>query len=119
MERRLLLVFALTFLVILLSQPLIKKYLPQPPTPPAQTQTKTETPAQPAQTGAVPTAVAKPEVPVAAVSGIKQTSTESETVIENDLYRITFTNRGALVKSWILKKFDDDRGNSLELVNSV
>ena len=30
MERRLLLVFALTFLVIILFQPLLKKYLPQP-----------------------------------------------------------------------------------------
>ena len=29
MERRLLLVFALTFLVIILFQPLLKKYLPQ------------------------------------------------------------------------------------------
>ena len=32
MERRLLLVFALTFLVIILFQPLLKKYLPQPAT---------------------------------------------------------------------------------------
>ena len=38
----------------------------------------------------------------------KQASAETETVIENDLYRITFTNRGAQVKSWILKKFDND-----------
>ena len=34
MERRLLLVFALTFLVIILFQPLLKKYLPQPAAPP-------------------------------------------------------------------------------------
>src|ERR1700757_4026211 len=31
MERRLLLVFALTFLVIMLFQPILKKYMPQPP----------------------------------------------------------------------------------------
>ena len=31
MERRLLIVFALTFLVIMLFQPLLKKYGPQPP----------------------------------------------------------------------------------------
>jgi hypothetical protein len=30
MERRLLLVFALTFLIILISQPLLKKYGPKP-----------------------------------------------------------------------------------------
>ena len=43
---------------------------------------------------------------------------KTETVIENDLYRITFTNRGAQVKSWILKKFDNDAQNGpLDLVN--
>ena len=48
----------------------------------------------------------------------KQASAETETVIENDLYRITFTNRGAQVKSWILKKFDNDAQNGLlDLVN--
>jgi hypothetical protein len=34
MERRLLIVFALTFLVIMLFQPLLKKYGPQPPAKP-------------------------------------------------------------------------------------
>jgi len=33
MERRLLLVFALTFLVIIAFQPLLRKYLPQAPPP--------------------------------------------------------------------------------------
>ena len=39
-------------------------------------------------------------------------------MIENDLYRITFTNRGAQVKSWVLKKFDDEKHQPLDLVNS-
>ena len=58
-------------------------------------------------------------VPAAPLSTItKQASAETETVIENDLYRITFTNRGAQVKSWILKKFDNDAQNGrLDLVN--
>jgi len=43
MERRLLLVFALTFLVIVLSQPILKKYLPQAPAPTPQTQEKPQT----------------------------------------------------------------------------
>ena len=37
MERRLLLVFALTFLVIILFQPLMKKYLPQSTAPAPET----------------------------------------------------------------------------------
>ena len=48
----------------------------------------------------------------------RQAASETDTVIENDLYRITFTNRGAQVKSWILKKFDNDAQNGrLDLVN--
>jgi YidC/Oxa1 family membrane protein insertase len=57
-----------------------------------------------------------PAIPSSTVT--KQASAESETVIENDLYRITFTNRGAQVKSWILKKFNNDTQNGLlDLVN--
>ena len=41
-------------------------------------------------------------------------------MIENDLYKITFSNRGAQVKSWILKKFDNDSQNGpLDLVNTA
>ncbi|HTV06934.1 MAG TPA: membrane protein insertase YidC [Acidobacteriaceae bacterium] len=44
-------------------------------------------------------------------------SAESTTVVENELYRITFTNHGAQVKSWILKKYKDNDGKPLDLVN--
>ena len=40
-------------------------------------------------------------------------------MVENDLYKIRFTNRGGQVKSWVLKKFKDDKGQPLELVNST
>ena len=40
-------------------------------------------------------------------------------MIENDVYRIVFTNRGARVKSWVLKKYTDDKGGPLELVNTT
>jgi YidC/Oxa1 family membrane protein insertase len=113
-ERRLLLVFVLTFVVILAFQPLFKKYLPQPPAPQQQT--------QPAQTQPAPaTTMSAASTAPAAPSSVetKQAASESETVIENDLYRITFTNRGAQVKSWILKKFNNDAQNGpLDLVNS-
>src|SRR5271166_1828426 len=123
MERRLLLVFALTFLVIMLFQPLLKKYMPQPP---ANQQSAQPVPA-PNQTQG---AVAQPAGSTPQVSGSrastknaspvgKQASTESETVIENDLYRIVFTNRGGRVKSWVLKKWDDEKGNPLDLVNNA
>ena len=39
-------------------------------------------------------------------------------MIESDLYRVTFSNQGAQVTSWILKKFNNDAQNGpLDLVN--
>ena len=111
-DRKLLLVFLVTFIVMIAFQPLLKKYLPQPPAQPQQQQTQS-TPSQSA--AAAPSAPA----PIVPAGITKQASAESETAIENDLYRITFTNKGAQVKSWILKKFDNDAQNGpLDLVNA-
>ena len=117
MERRLLLVFALTFLVIMLFQPILKKYFPQATVPTAQTQA----PAQkvPEVVAANQAPALQAAVPVLNAGATKQAASESETVVENDLYRITFTNRGAQVKSWILKKFTDDKERPLDLVNNL
>jgi YidC/Oxa1 family membrane protein insertase len=126
MERRLLVVFALTFLVIMLFQPLLKKYGPQPPA-------KTESAAGPRPAGqpepAVPTQASQPPrqtatagaagVKAAAASAPQMAASESETVIDNDVYHIIFTNRGGRVKSWVLKKYTDDKGGQLELVNAT
>ena len=123
MERKLLIVFALTFLVIMLFQPLLKKYGPQPPAKPESSQAppvqnQAQLPAQtPTQLPTAPTASAKKKA--MAPSAPLQAASESETVIENDDYRIVFTNRGGRVKSWVLKKYTDDKGGPLELVNSA
>jgi YidC/Oxa1 family membrane protein insertase len=112
MERRLLLVFALTFLVIILFQPLLKKYLPQSavpaPEPPAAAQPSAQTAAS-----------SVPQASVAVTGVGKQASAEAETVVENELYRVTFTNRGGLVKSWVLKTYFDEHGKPLELVSKA
>ena len=39
------------------------------------------------------------------------------TVVENELYRITFSNRGGQATSWILKKYHDNDGKPLDLVH--
>jgi YidC/Oxa1 family membrane protein insertase len=112
-DRRLMLVFVLTFVVLIIFQPLLKKFFPQPPAP-AQQQTQ-PVPAQPAAAVSVPTPSA---APAATNTVTKQASTETEIVIENDLYKVTFTNHGAQVKSWILKKFNNDAQNGpLDLVS--
>jgi len=110
-DKRLLLVFALTFAIILLFQPLLRKYAPQPPAK-----------AQPAPVATIPipSTVAPAITPSVSAAASVQASAETDTVIENDLYRITFSNRGAQVKSWILKKFDNDaQSGPLELVSAA
>jgi YidC/Oxa1 family membrane protein insertase len=129
LERRLLLVFALTFLVILALQPLLmKRVLPQKSSGPEKKAVQPAPAAQPPapeSATAVPPAVAAAggkrsrtgkQAPVAPPS--KQAAQETNTVVENDLYRIEFTNRGGQVKSWILKKYTDDKGKPLELVSA-
>ena len=114
-ERRLLLVFLVTFVAMLAFQPLLKKYLPQPPAPTQQSQPASS---QQDPANAAPTNLTSVAAPASGVT--KQAANETDTVIENDLYRITFTNRGAQVKSWILKKFDNDAQNGpLDLVNAA
>lgn len=52
-----------------------------------------------------------------------QATAESTTVVENELYRITFSNKGGQVISWILKKkpgggvFKDDNGKPLDIIH--
>jgi YidC/Oxa1 family membrane protein insertase len=120
-DKRMLLIFAVTFALIILSQLFLFKKNPETPpaTPAAQNQSgqatsQSSTPAEqanasatnPATTGAAKSAVAA-----------KVATSELETTVENELYRIVFTNRGAQVKSWILKKYKDDDGHPLDLVN--
>ena len=124
-EKRLLLTFALTFVVIFITQQFISRYYKPSAPPPRieQTQPPVQTPA--ADTGSsAPAASAPPakktlaKTPAAALAQ-KQASAESETSIENDLYKITFSNRGGIAKSWILKKYKDDKGKPLELINPI
>ena len=116
-EKRLLLAFALTFLVLLVSQPLITKYAKQAEPAPAEKPVATQPVAPTPQPAAQPAVVSK-ALPAAAPAAAIQAAGEQETVVENDLYRITFTNRGAQVKSWILKKHQDKPGGKpLDLVN--
>src|SRR6202040_3154143 len=101
--------------VILAFQPLLKKFGPQPSAPQSQT-----LPSQSATTPIPSPGAAPAQAPPVPVGITKQAAAETETVIENDLYRITFTNRGAQVKSWILKKFDNEAQNGLlDLVNPL
>ncbi|HZL24903.1 MAG TPA: membrane protein insertase YidC, partial [Acidobacteriaceae bacterium] len=91
------------------------KHPEAPPTPPAPV-AQTAAPPQAAPelgSGGAQTSRPVSAAPVAAV----QAAAESTTVVENELYRITFSNRGGQATSWILKKYRDNEGKPLDMVH--
>jgi len=68
-------------------------------------------------TSATGMAATTPATPPAPAKSDKQ---ERTIVVENDLYRVEFSNRGGVVKSWQLKKYKDDAKPQrvLDLVHS-
>jgi YidC/Oxa1 family membrane protein insertase len=89
---------------------------PATETTPEQTQQQTQTAAS-SQTGPSQTpAGAATAQPAAASTPTVAAALETETTVENELYKIVFTNRGAQVKHWILKKYNDTAGKPLDMV---
>jgi YidC/Oxa1 family membrane protein insertase len=120
MEKRLLIAFGLMGLVMLGSQYLM------PTAPVAQKAAqKTEQKAPEQQAAAQPAAEAsQPKPPTTAAAKTAQPATviadtveRASIVVESDVYRIVFTNRGATLKSWILKNYKDSNGKPVELVS--
>src|ERR1700723_2834288 len=112
-DSRTLLIFSIVFVLIFLG---LQYFAPKKQTQPA-------TPAQVASTSApivpvTPSPVtAGPDNAQAATNAVVAQA-EATTVVENELYRITFSNRGGQAVSWILKKYKDDDGKQLlDLVN--
>jgi len=100
-------------LVIFLAIPYLYQYFaPKPPPRPAEP--AAAKPAAPAPE-TPPAEKPQPARPVAPVSAQK----EEPFVIDTDLYRVTLSNRGALVRSWVLNKHRDSARKPLELVNSA
>jgi YidC/Oxa1 family membrane protein insertase len=122
-EVRMLIAFALMGAILLVTPWVYRKLGVAPPPPDAKTQSAQKTPpATTATAGGAPitpsAAVAQdnpaPSEPLAgAISG----AAEQEQVIDTDLCHVVFSNRGATVKSWTLKKFKDSANMPLELVN--
>jgi len=113
MERRILLALALSFLLITLTRPLWEPQRPpeEKGTPPKELvqQASKEEPSSPQSSP--PTAV----VPVVGES--KQAAAEQWIEVETDLYRLKMSNREAVVRSWVLKKYKDSHGKPLEFID--
>jgi YidC/Oxa1 family membrane protein insertase len=112
MEVRMLIALALAGVVMGISM----YFTPPPPPPTAEDQNKTAKAEQaaPAPAG-LPTPTAATEA--AAQTGAIQAAAAETVVIETDVHKVTFSNRGGTVRSWILKAYKDTEGKPLELVN--
>jgi YidC/Oxa1 family membrane protein insertase len=110
-DSRTLLIFSVVFVLIFLGlQYFSPKKKPQPETPAEVASTA------PARTSVTTPTTAAPDSAKTATPAVVATN-ESTNVVENELYRITFSNRGGQAVSWILKKYKDDAGKPLDLVN--
>ena len=113
-----LMAFTLLFLVVLLGYQYFFKPQ-QPPPPPPAAQSQSQPPNQPQPTLPAAGVAVKPQLasaPVLAVSPTIAAQLETTTTVENENYKIVFTNQGAQVKSWVLKKYFDSAGKPLDMV---
>jgi YidC/Oxa1 family membrane protein insertase len=113
--------------LILGSAYLVKKYPSSPAKKPAPQQAqKAAPPAAPAIPPAGPPAAAKPakakpaaRKPARVALPVVTGSKAEDIVVENDLYRVTFSTRGAAVKSWVLRKYHDEKHQPLDVVDAA
>jgi YidC/Oxa1 family membrane protein insertase len=114
LEKRLPLALALMMLVLLVSQYLFK---PAPGPKPVQ-HVNDKTAAKITEKPPVPAVLPAVAPGVTAAGGQMSAAAESDYDIDTALYHIVFTNRGGVVKSWVLKKYQDESGKPLQFVNS-
>lgn len=119
-----LMVFAFLFVVILLGyQFFFKPNQPATTAPAPQSQSQNQPQSAPLAAGQAGTAEQAAQPQLAAVSAPAPPAAPSitasmvtETTIENENYKIVFTNQGAQVKHWILKKYNNSAGKPLDMV---
>jgi YidC/Oxa1 family membrane protein insertase len=118
MEARLIIAFVLMFLVLFSTQYFYKPGAPAPTGPnqvtPQKAEQLTQLPEPPK-----PTVEAAPPAEAPAAPAAVQASAEEDVVFETALFRVVLSNRGAVVKSWTLKRYLDSDGKPLELVNAA
>ena len=107
-DKRMIMALALSFGVLILWRVLLVKEAPPPPKGAAPTQAT-------APAATAPPVAAKPSAPVAL--SVQQGASAQDIVVEGDVYRVTFSTQGALVKSWVLPKYRDEKGSPLDVVD--
>lgn len=113
-EKRVLLAFALSFAVLLVwraffAPPPAKAPLPAPPAPTQAQSAGPPSQPRPTASSAAPTQLR-----------VTQGSKRHEIIVEGgDLYKVTLDTQGAVVKSWVLTKYRDEKENPLDVVDGA
>ncbi len=119
MELRLLLAFILMGVVLFLTP-----YFYKTVTPPVKKTAPAAAKVEPAPVAPAAPAVVSPPPEAAAPTGSQSAAPpvaaqkEETYTIDTDLFQVTFSNRGGVVKSWLLKKYKDHSGAPQQLVNT-
>jgi len=123
-ERRLLLAFTLAAMAYLIFFPLLAKKRAATTGTPAAAPTAIEAPGKTTPTPAAPQSGSpggnvRPSVVAAATpaGGAIAAATEQTVTVESASYRVVFSNRGAVVRSWVLTGYTDASNRPLELVD--
>jgi YidC/Oxa1 family membrane protein insertase len=115
-EKRVMIAFALSIVMLVLFKMYFIKE--QPPEPKKAVQTAAATnPGQPgAPAAAAPATTAAPATAPAPVAlPVSKGAKAEEIVVENKLYRVTFSTVGAVVRSWVIK--DYPKGEQVEIID--
>jgi YidC/Oxa1 family membrane protein insertase len=120
-EKRVILAFGLSFAILLLWRVFLAPKAPPPPTP-------TETPA--AETQPAPSQKEAPktpppprlpaaELPKPVALPVQQGTQAEDIVIDGDVSRVTLSTQGAVIRSWVLKDYTDEKGHPLDLIQTA
>jgi YidC/Oxa1 family membrane protein insertase len=114
--------FVLMGLILVGSQWVYKKFglLPAPPSQNAGLNPAMKSAVPAKEAAASSGAPASPAAATPDTGGVMPIAAAAETewTLDTNLYRVVFSNRGATVKSWTLRKFKGDDNKPLELVNT-
>ena len=119
MEKRFLIAFVLSLIVLVASQMWFeKKIKPLKPSGSSPSPSSIQPVMPPSDNTAFAAKAGIAPNPAMKTPEIKAENAH-DVVLENSLVKITMTNRGAVVKSWVLKNFKDSNRATLDLVAGV
>jgi YidC/Oxa1 family membrane protein insertase len=127
MELRLLLAFILMGVVMLVTPYFLKMFGPPPAAPavsappplPAASAPASAAPSQPVVPAAEKPAMAAPRAAAVPAPGATPPQPAPPFVVDTNLFHVVFSNQGATVHEWVLKKYKGNDDKPLDLVNTA